>query len=359
MYLMDQAGSTRENRRRAEGRPSEHIGEKTKQYSNTFFDISIETQLLAEIKDIRDELQIINMVLQYQSNVLPEVAENILRELGGKKSPEATEIERKKKEQLKLIEIHMKDIKRMMEQTDGIYASLTNLLDLKQKHANAFEARFASNQAALTARQGQTILVFTIVTIVFLPMSFIASFFAINMEDFSQMNDGKGLRLGYVAKYMFGIGLSVSLPLIIIALAFDDVGIWMRGARKWFTRLLSGSSSEPPPGKDGRQMSDLEHKVQAILDVPRSSNARKSMDGVRHSVDGMANGIDRKHLAWDESREVGDVRPRARRESRASRGSGWSHQRPRVSFDRRRRVDEEDGDVDLERGREKGEPFLR
>jgi hypothetical protein len=39
---------------------------------------------------------------------------------------------------------------------------LTHLLDLKQKHANAFEARFARDQAALTAHQGQTILVFTI-----------------------------------------------------------------------------------------------------------------------------------------------------------------------------------------------------
>jgi len=70
------------------------------------------------------------------------------------------------------------------------------------QHANAIEARFARDQATLTARQGQTIMVFTLVTIVFLPMSFIAAFFAINVENWSGENGSGRLTVGYISKYM-------------------------------------------------------------------------------------------------------------------------------------------------------------
>ena len=48
---------------------------------------------------------------------------------------------------------------------------LTQLLDFKQMHASSIEARFAREQAGLTARQGETIMIFTIVTIVFVCLS--------------------------------------------------------------------------------------------------------------------------------------------------------------------------------------------
>jgi hypothetical protein len=117
-------------------------------------DIRRETAVLLEIKDIRDELNIIKMVLQSQIQILPDFAGHIEDEQGGKKSAEAVEIRKKLKEQTKVIEGHIKDLARMDKQAELIYNSLSHLLDLKQKHANAFEARFARDQAALTARQG-------------------------------------------------------------------------------------------------------------------------------------------------------------------------------------------------------------
>jgi hypothetical protein len=46
-------------------------------------------------------------------------------------------------------------------------SQLNHLLDLKQKHANVQEARSARRQADETAKQGDTLLVFTLVTIIF------------------------------------------------------------------------------------------------------------------------------------------------------------------------------------------------
>jgi hypothetical protein len=69
------------------------------------------------------------MVLQSQSNILPELAENVIKELGGnrKNNIEASEVERRKREQLKVIEVHIKDVERMDKQAQGIYTSVSSV----------------------------------------------------------------------------------------------------------------------------------------------------------------------------------------------------------------------------------------
>jgi len=139
-------------------------------------------------------------------------------------------------------------------------SSLLNLLDLKQKQANAFEARFARDQAAGTVRQGQIIMVFTMVTIVFLPMSFLAAWFAIPIVEFPSSGGGggntQGLRLGWVAKYTFGIGLAISVVLIMVAFSVNPLASVLGKARSLMSTTLTphrGQSSSsvdkaPSPG---------------------------------------------------------------------------------------------------------------
>lgn len=211
--------------------------DKTHKHNTSFVDellnIDTETELLAEIKDIRDELQMIDKVLKEQKHVIPDLADKMMEELGGRRTSAALDIQRKSKEQLKLIDTHIKDVDRMDMQAEGIYTSLTHLLDLKQKHANAFEARFARDQAELQAKQGQTIMVFTIVTIVFLPLSFMAAFFTINIEQFPKAAGGNNqLNLHWVSKYLFGIGLAISIPLIALAFSVHDIVEFFRRVRR-------------------------------------------------------------------------------------------------------------------------------
>jgi hypothetical protein len=165
----------------------------------------------------------------------------------------------------------------MDKQAERIYKSITDMLDLKQKHANAFEARFARDQAAGTARQSQTIMVFTIVTIFFLPLSFIAAFFTINIREFPRAEDGSGsLPLGYVSKYMFGVGFAISIPLIAIALILDDIGEMFRSLKRKFKRrrdridLVGGFG-----GSESRTTLEI-GKLEQVFSVARS--ARRSHD---------------------------------------------------------------------------------
>lgn len=81
-------------------------------------------------------------------------------------------------------------------------------------------------------------MVFTIVTIIFLPMSFIASFFAINFEDW-----GDRLTMGYASKYMFGIGLAISFLFVASAFLMPDISdawkeVTSRAGWTQTTRLL-------------------------------------------------------------------------------------------------------------------------
>ena len=79
-------------------------------------------------------------------------------------------------------------------------------------------------------------MVFTIVTAVFLPMSFIAALFAIPVREFPHASDGvPSLSLGYVSKFVFGIGLAISIPSIAVAFVVDDIRLLVRRA---FKRLL-------------------------------------------------------------------------------------------------------------------------
>ena|ERR1700760_3030966 len=77
-----------------------------------------------------------------------------------------------------ILAIHTKDRWKISEMNFPFYfpnslilRQVVHLLDLKQKQANLWEARSARAQAEETANQGNTLLLFTIVTIVFVSSS--------------------------------------------------------------------------------------------------------------------------------------------------------------------------------------------
>ncbi|KAJ5294888.1 hypothetical protein N7508_009709 [Penicillium antarcticum] len=232
-------------------------------FVDRLLDIGQETDLLAETKDIRDELNMIRTVLEHQKYVLIDFQDVICETYQGQHRSQV-EVKKRFKDQQRVIDMHLKDIDRMDKQAERIYHSITDLLDLKQKHANAFEARFARDQAAGTTRQSKTIMVFTIVTIVFLPLSFITSIFTINMKEFDNLN------LGYVAKYTFGIGFAISIPLVWVALTVDDIGGFFRvGSRRW----LAGRKKAAAPAEREGPLQALE--MEKIISLSRM---RRSVD---------------------------------------------------------------------------------
>ncbi|KAF7502109.1 hypothetical protein GJ744_007110 [Endocarpon pusillum] len=229
----------------------------------SLFSITRETELLVEIKDIQDELSILQMVLKDQLAILQEFILLTVRAKAVEWADKKNENEMSKRNAV--VQSHLDRVEKMDKLAEKTYQALNQLLDLKQKQANVSQAEStaeqakaanvlsaesvkqaeaANKQAKETARQGKTVLVFTVVTIIFLPLSFVAAFFAINIDRFPWNGDGK-LPMDYVLKYMLSISGAVSIPFILVALNQDRIAGWMRGhgttITVWITMILTAA----------------------------------------------------------------------------------------------------------------------
>ncbi|CZR63756.1 uncharacterized protein PAC_13653 [Phialocephala subalpina] len=106
-------------------------------------------------------------------------------------------------------------------------------LALKQQHAGIVEAKASLKNAADTARQSRAILAFTVVTIFFLPLGFLASFFGMNNQE---INNSSWMTLSEQLKYLFGITIAVFV--IVMPVAFSPtVSSWARATITIFIEI--------------------------------------------------------------------------------------------------------------------------
>ncbi|KAE9382236.1 hypothetical protein N431DRAFT_458772 [Stipitochalara longipes BDJ] len=121
----------------------------------------------------------------------------------------------------------------LYKKADRAYVAIRDLLELKQKQANISEARSArqsAEEAALqaeeTTKQGYSIMLFTIVTILFLPLSSLASIFAL---------DAQGLSTG---SFKLGIVFAILFPISIVVVSVSFVLAFHEGSRRLVLILL-------------------------------------------------------------------------------------------------------------------------
>jgi hypothetical protein len=75
-----------------------------------------------------------------------------------------------------------------------------------------------------SARQSHTIIGFTIATIVFGSLSFIAAVFALYVDGISETGQGQGLEnWGHIVVYVAWISLGLSLPFIVMAFSINPL----------------------------------------------------------------------------------------------------------------------------------------
>ncbi|GAB1316850.1 Ankyrin repeat protein [Madurella fahalii] len=221
--------------------------------SNQLLNINPEGELLKEVKDIMDELNIMLRIMEQQQAVMESFVNNCIRQamapLAHPKRPGMSQpsgswdlapkppfdaanpyddgLREMRRQSAKRtlsradnllldLEERISELRALLQNAQSTSAALKDLLTLKQQQAGVIEAREAVKQAQLTLKQGQSIMIFTIVTIVFLPLSFCASLFGMNAIEF---NDGL-LPLSTELKLMFPI--SAGIILISFLFAFSQ-----------------------------------------------------------------------------------------------------------------------------------------
>ncbi|RYO80935.1 hypothetical protein DL766_007498 [Monosporascus sp. MC13-8B] len=223
---------------------------------NTLKTIDIEGDIafLIEAQDICDELEILRTVLRDQNDTLTEMKQILITK--GQPKWTGSRVSR----------LHQQRVDRMQQIATSTKESLYHLLDLKQKQANFSEAIYArrqaeettqqtrlaadnsevtanqlkimTKQAEETGRQSQTLTVFTVVTITFLPSSFMAAVFAIGLDAFPLDDNGK-LPLGYFLRYLFAVSCAVTIPLIFIAFNLPRIAAWWSRVKRRTGRIWS------------------------------------------------------------------------------------------------------------------------
>jgi hypothetical protein len=183
-------------------------------------DIRPQVLLLEEAKDIRDEIKIVLQVLGEQRQVLED--ECIMPFFSATSHKADVNFQNAWRKPLDIIKRAIRDFDKMDKQMKGILDDLKHLLDLQQKQATVWEAESSREVARATGRQGNVMVIFTMVTIIFLPLSFCASFFALNIAEFPADERGEtNWPLRRLCAYLFGISFAVIIPFIALAFATE------------------------------------------------------------------------------------------------------------------------------------------
>jgi hypothetical protein len=119
------------------------------------------------------------------------------------------------------------DIHGMGKGAKSICDNLFGTLDLRQRHANSAEIRISRDRVLEAAQKGRNIVVFLVLTAIFLPTAFMATFFAIDIFEFPCVKGWTELHLEFVPKNVFSIVLAVLVPLIVMAYDFHNIEGWL------------------------------------------------------------------------------------------------------------------------------------
>ena len=127
------------------------------------------------MRDIEDELKTIEKLIKEQLGCVLEMIKQY-RDLNAysRKGFNGTNFLYDVK---KFLIEHEKQIEGMLKGAQAAQTAFKELLDMKQKQANIVEAHFARKQTEVAADQSRSVMIFTIFTIIFLPLSFFASVF--------------------------------------------------------------------------------------------------------------------------------------------------------------------------------------
>ncbi|KAI1094906.1 hypothetical protein F5B19DRAFT_443936 [Rostrohypoxylon terebratum] len=168
----------------------EHRGQHNR-WSNRYHVISAETELLDQTRDIRDELNILKSLAEDQDTVWRQAFsdDDLTEHLLDHDSCTPTDVKR--------------NLNEMLLEAESTTNYINTLLDLRQ--------------AEYSRIQSNSVFVFTVISVVFLPLSFLTSVFALNVSSFPHESGNVEYKAWWIFPMIFGLTIVVSIPAIALA----------------------------------------------------------------------------------------------------------------------------------------------
>ncbi|KAI1120338.1 hypothetical protein F5Y10DRAFT_289841 [Nemania abortiva] len=118
---------------------------------------------------------------------------------------------------------HIRELEKLRQSAKKTADDVLHLLSMKQQQASVFQAWQAMKQSDETIRQGQSIMTFTLVTIVFLPLSFLSSVFGMNNKELGNDNWPISRQIIYIFSISAGV---VFFSLLLAFSSWTRAFIW-------------------------------------------------------------------------------------------------------------------------------------
>ncbi|KAI1735448.1 hypothetical protein F4680DRAFT_461716 [Xylaria scruposa] len=215
-------------------------------------DLEQEKDLFHQISDLREELSMIKSVLSKQEAVWNEYTSHMwpTRALGQQPSRDSSTkgVSEDKEKEASLISRQLlrtrakfsqynQRITKLEEDAERVERNISTKLDLKQKHATMREAHSAAMLSA-------TVFGFTVITVIFAPLSFVVALFALPIDKFNEGKDGKvkdGVySSNYIGKWSVAtevISIVITLVAMWAALRFVGIHVWgKKGIRDYINQ---------------------------------------------------------------------------------------------------------------------------
>ncbi|KAI1130978.1 hypothetical protein F5Y10DRAFT_288380 [Nemania abortiva] len=172
-------------------------------------DINYEAKLEREIVDVIEELDIMLYIANIHADTVKSYIDQVDHILNpGGELPRCRRRNRGKMESheppnekdyysftIKALECqdrvnsHVKDLETLRKRAKNVAEDVARTVSMKQQQASVIQAWQSVRQSDETIKQGRSIIVFTLATIIFLPLSFITSIFGMNSYEWSGSND--------------------------------------------------------------------------------------------------------------------------------------------------------------------------
>ncbi|KAL4812338.1 hypothetical protein BDW67DRAFT_193709 [Aspergillus spinulosporus] len=183
---------------------------------------------MLELRDIVDELGTIMKLLEQQTTTINDMVKYFEHRGYGKRFILAS---------LARLDEYRTHISEMRENAIAAQKAVENLLDLKQKQANVDESRLARWEAEVTQSQSRAVMVFTIFTVIFLPLSFFTSLFGINAREWS----GEPTNLTLQTMLIIAGPTSIAVIVSALLIAFSER---LRDTLLKFQKIIIGLSKD-------------------------------------------------------------------------------------------------------------------
>ncbi|KAI0113960.1 hypothetical protein GGR51DRAFT_556457 [Nemania sp. FL0031] len=291
---------------------SEEVNEYTKSALVEDIDLDRENAIFHKINDLREELSMIRSVLaeqeevwnefmslmwpnqgpdqqpksyrkaEYTGNLVPESAE----ERSAETNEEVVESERFRQiwRPRAKFNKYKRRIEKLEQDAERVERNILTKLDLKQKHATIKEAH---STAVLSA----TVFGFTIITVIFAPLSFVIALFALPIDMFNEGKNGDKdgvYSYHYIGKWTAAtelVSIFVTLLAMWAALRFTGLHVWgKKGLRETIRQKAKDIRTAERKAEEASKGKARTSDVERGMSTTYSSSERATNDTGQRSV---------------------------------------------------------------------------